>query len=114
MYSLKKEHRKFKSMLNVVDILHKHNIMILFYITPIDYQAIEKFVGNQSRKILLENIRTIKSSLLEKNIKVIDLAFELGTKSFTYGFYPNEHLKEKGRKFVAQQLSKSIKSLQLH
>jgi hypothetical protein len=115
MYSLSKDHRKIRSMLQIIDLLHQEGIPFIFYITPVDYQSGKEYVGEQFCERLTENTRFIHALFESKGSRVLDLSMSLGTAAFNWGgnardnfVYPNEHLKEDGRRFVAEQLSKRI------
>ena len=117
MYALTPEHRKLKSMIQIIDILKNKKSQIIFYITPIDYQTGNYYLGEQFQQRVSQNIRLITSILNEKYIDVVDLSFDVNTDLFTWGkdpndhLYPNEHLREQGRQQIAEHLVKKISKI---
>ena len=107
MFPLDKTHRKLQSMVNLIK---DHQLNVLFYITPIDYQTGEQYLGAAFREQVAQDIKLIKLLLDQNNAKYIDLSFSLDASYFAWQQqkYPNEHLKEAGREFVAQQLSHDV------
>ena len=113
MYSLKKEHKKIQSMLKIAKLLKSNDTDVIFYITPIDYQIGEKYCGDEFAQRINENVNLIDSLFLEEDIKLLDFSRKLDSDLFDWekDYYINEHLKENGRKFVAENLYQEINSL---
>jgi len=109
MFSLKNDHRKLNSLAEMKKILLENNIKPVFYITSIDYETGERYFTGEFTERLKNNVETIKSALEEDNFKVLDLSMDLKTNFFTQEKYPNEHLNEKGRKYVAEKIGEMIK-----
>lgn len=105
MFSLNRQHRKLKSMVEIAKILTQNNIKIIFYITPIDYETGEKYFPGQFLKRLTHNTQLIRSVLDAEGVEVLDISADLTSKYFTWDLYPNEYLKQKGRKYVARRIS---------
>ena len=110
MFSLKNDHRKLKSLAEMAKILLENNIRPVFYITPIDYETGERYFPGEFSERLKNNVETIKSVLEENNFGVLDLSMDLKTNFFAWERYPNEHLNEKGRKYVTERIEEMIKS----
>lgn len=108
MYQLTENHSKLKSLVKTIDLANNAGIRILAYITPIDFQGGENYVGPDFVKQTTDNVRLICKLIEEKNAPCINLAFSLDTNYFSFLAYPNEHLKEGGRKFIVQQISTII------
>jgi hypothetical protein len=115
MFSVDKNHRKVKSLLEAIDTLQESGIKAVFYITPIDYQTGKQYLGDRFSERLAENVRFIKSLFSGQGYAVLDFSMSLESQCFIWGWksqetfvYPNEHLKESGRSFVAAQLSRRI------
>jgi len=109
MFSLKNDHRKLKSLAEMKKILLENNIKPVFYITPIDYETGERYFPGEFSERLKNNVEAIKSVLEENNFKVLNLSMDLKTNFFAWEKYPNEHLNEKGRKYVAEKIGEMIK-----
>lgn len=111
MYELSPNQKGVKAMEKLKKDLKGSNVKALFYITPVDYQAASQYVGEAFEKKVSQNISLIKETLDQPNIDVLDLSFGLNHESFDWpGIYMNEHLKEDGRRFVAEQLADYIEN----
>lgn len=117
MYVLTKGHRKIASMKEIVKLTRDSGIELIFYITPIDYQTGEEYLGKSFYQRVTQNVDVIRSLLAREGVDVIDLSFDINTECFTWGvdpndhLYPNEHLKEHGRKRIAEQLVKRLSQI---
>jgi hypothetical protein len=111
MYSLEKEHRKLKSMIELARILSASHIKVLFYITPVDYSKGEFYFPGLFIKRLKNNVDLINLLLINEGIQVLDLSLSLNSNFFSYEARPNEHLNEKGRMYVAKKLNENILKL---
>jgi len=107
MYPLSLEHRKIKSLLKIAGLLSSHQIDALFYITPVDYQAGEEYLPGEFIKRVTRNTGIIKDLLAQEHMskQLLDLSLDLGSDCFAWKKpSPNEHLNQKGRKYVAEKL----------
>lgn len=112
LYQLNADHRKLQSMIELVDIYRAHDIDVIFYVTPIDYQIGESYFGEHFTEQVAQNIALITSTLQERDVILLDLSFSLTSEFFDWQGYPNEHLDENGRNFIAEQLSQELDFLQ--
>lgn len=108
LYRLDDSHRKVRSLINIVSMLHKSGVQSILYVTPLDYRLCASYYGDDFRPRVEKNIEVIKSSLKSQDIAVLDLAFSLESEFFSHSYYPNEHLKESGRRLVAEKLAEVI------
>ena len=104
-------------MKEIVKLARDSGIELIFYITPIDYQTGEEYLGKSFYQRVTQNVDVIRSLLTREGVDVIDLSFDINTEWFTWGvdpndhLYPNEHLKEHGRKRIAEQLVKRLSQI---
>jgi hypothetical protein len=109
MYRLTRSHRKVQSLQQIQRLLAKRGVRCIFYITPIDFEYASRLLGDRSKSQIAANARIITSALMDVNAEVVDLTFSLNDKEFAHDAdYIDEHLNEKGRSFVAEQLAKRI------
>lgn len=110
MYKLSPNQKGVEAMRRLIKDLKGSNVKALFYITPVDYQAASQYVGKEFEEKVSQNILLIKETLVDQqNIDLLDLSFTLNHDSFNWPeIYMDEHLKETGRRFVAQQLANYI------
>lgn len=114
LYSLTRQHRKVKSVMETARILSGNNIRPLFYIAPIDYETGEKYFPGQFLQRLTENVQLIRLVLEAEGVNVLDLSTSLPADVFAWGRYLNEYLKEKGRMYVAERIRDLIVSNNSH
>lgn len=112
MYRLHENHRKFQSLITIGNIFKKTDTKVIFYITPIDYQTGEKYIGKRFTQQIQENTALLRSILQKQGQIVIDLSLSLPTNYFIWpeeGWYVNEHINSEGKLFVVQEIAKKIK-----
>ncbi|MCA9403642.1 MAG: hypothetical protein KC897_07665 [Candidatus Omnitrophica bacterium] len=118
MYNLTPTHRKLKSIRRILALSRKHNVQVIFYITPIDVETGERLLGKQFREQVLKNATVIKNVISSEKGVVVDLSESLSREYF-YWYYdrrgaysPHEHLLYSGREIVAQQIASAIQKMQ--
>lgn len=109
MFPLKKEHRGIKSLEEIAKILLENNIKPVFYITPIDYETGERYFPGEFSERLKNNVDMIKFVFEENNFEVLDFSMDLKNYFFAWEKYPNEHLNERGRKYIAEKIAGIIR-----
>jgi hypothetical protein len=110
MSSLLDNHRKIVSLKKIAKLYKNTDTKVIFYITPIDYLTGVKYLGSRFKEQLEENVSVIKSALLKEGYPVTDMSVSLDSDAFSWNYWPNEHLNEKGRSFLAAALKKQIAS----
>jgi hypothetical protein len=109
MYSLKEQHRKLNSMLDIAQTAKRYGIRVIFYISPIDYETAEIFYPSQFVERLKFNTNIIDSVLSREGYDVLNLSMGLKADSFDYRIPNiNEHMNEKGRNYVAEELASAL------
>ena len=110
MYPLPDDHRKILALRKIGDLLGQAGVPCVVYFTPIDYAFCENFIGPRFREKLGKDIARIQSLLGDTSLEFIDLSFELDSPRFYWKnfFYPNEHLNENGRNFVAGKVAANV------
>jgi len=111
MYRLTPDHAKLEAMLKIPEVLKPHGVEAVFYITPIDVEIGEKYLSGRFKERVRENTKIVKDLLQSKNVPLIDLSESVPTDLFAWRDekYPNEHLDQRGRLFVAEKLFERIK-----
>lgn len=114
MYTLTREHRKIKSLETAVELLSRHNIKFLFYITPIDYRSGERHLPGKFTKQLSRNVAFVRSLLREKGHHLLDFSQDLTSDYFAWRRrhkgLPNEHLNQEGRRYVAEKIAEQLRT----
>ena len=106
MQNLDKNHEQFKLLNNIIDLAGETGIKLYIYLTPINFEEGARYVGPDFIKQTTTNAEVVCSVIKEKNLSCLNLAFSLNSGYFASPIYPNEHLDEKGRKFIAEQINK--------
>ena len=108
MYNLEPNQRKLLSLEDLIQRAQKAGIAVDIYITPIDYQNGIKYAGPDFLPQVKANTELICTIVKTYNIPCLNLAFTLPSSVFNYPVYPNEHLKQQGRMFVATQVAETF------
>lgn len=113
MYGLSpfQQHRKLKALVETAKLLTRNNIKSIFYITPIDWETGEKYLPGEFLKQLQQNTQLIISQLSTEGIEVLDLSTAISSQFFYWHLYPNEHMNQRGRMYVAEQLHLRLKQI---
>ena len=82
----------------------------MFYITPIDMETGTRHLPEDFPAVVKQNCRLIEQRLRERGGEVIDLSHSLGPGAFSWNEYPNEHLRQNGRCYVAKRLAQTLLS----
>jgi len=109
MGRIEDDNAKLIALKNLADYINKHQLEVLFVIPPENYQqGIEHFPEDFEAE-LDENIDIIAKVLNDKKLSYLNLVKALGSERFTHTpLYPNGHLDQQGRQFVANQISQKI------
>lgn len=107
MYSLTPRHRKLQSFANLARTATQSGSRVVFYITPLDIDSGSSHLGRAMQQQVAENVRVVRDQL-DPLAEVIDLSFELPSDAFTWHQYPNEHLNQHGRQYVATAITSSV------
>lgn len=109
MYSLDKSHRKVAALQRMAKVARSHELRILYYVTPVDYQAATPELADALAERVRENVSTLRPLLEETGAELLDLSLALDSDGFTYERRVNEHLKSRGRVFVSQRIAATIR-----
>ncbi len=108
MYDLGEDHRKLRSLEDAIETAQAAGIAVYSYLTPIDYQNGERYVGKDFLPQTRKNAETVCHVLSEKGVTCFNWAFDLDSSNFIHGPFPDEHLNAQGRQFLAEHLHRSF------
>jgi hypothetical protein len=106
MNIITKEHKMLEYIKEMITELRKSNCNIIVYITPINYEEGNRYIGDNLHNRVRSNANTIINAIRIMGIDPIDMSLDLNSKYFCGG--ANEHLNYEGRKYVAEKLSAKI------
>jgi hypothetical protein len=108
-YQLRPNHRKLIALDAICKQSKRNNIRVVFYITPIDNDYIDSAYKGTAQ-IIQKNVAVVKGVISQNGLSVIDMSSALPSCSFGWKVdkYPNEHLNEQGRKYVARTLANAL------
>ncbi|MCK4752095.1 MAG: hypothetical protein KAS75_01520 [Planctomycetes bacterium] len=109
MEPIRPDHQRLQDMLEIVKILRPLGIKLIFYVTPTDVQRGEAYLPGQFHKQVQANVEVIKAALKSEGVDLLDLSQAMPASHFSSGIYPNAHLDQYGRSFVAEYLAKVLK-----
>lgn len=111
LYKINEQHRKLQLLKETIAKLQNLEINIVSYLTPINYLAAKKYLGDRFLdffKINLKSLYEIFNPIIQtQTARIIFNDYSLLLDS-TYFFNlddPTEHLNEKGRKILAERIS---------
>ena len=108
-YPLDNGHRKIANLKTIIKNYKSNNIPMFIYITPINYESGETYVGKNFTDITKKNIKIIKNAGNESGVKIHDLSYSLNQDYLAYPNEITEHLNETGRKFIAEYITREIR-----
>jgi hypothetical protein len=107
-YSLDSKHRKLRALRDIAALCRSKGIPLRFYITPIDVESGERTAGPTFLPRVAANVAVLKSSLGDAAVE--DWSRLLPAADFSYQEYPNEHLAGAGRRKLADEVLRLIRS----
>ncbi|MBE0669800.1 MAG: SGNH/GDSL hydrolase family protein [Anaerolineales bacterium] len=111
LHSLSSQHPKLHSLLETIRLMQELKINLLIYITPINYQAGERYVGNEFVKLLKKNTQVIQDAIfpfLGNTINFSDFSISLSSDKFFNIDEATEHLNQRGRAELAALISHTV------
>ncbi|MCU0520649.1 MAG: lipase family protein [Anaerolineae bacterium] len=107
MLNLEPDHRKLDSMVAVAELAAGRGVDVIFYITPVNVEQGERFLGSRFGERFAENVGVVQSRLgsaSQDQVMLLNLAFDLPA----YDFTDMEHLTETGKEYVAERIALAI------
>jgi acetyl esterase/lipase len=108
MARLKTDQRQLRAMLEIAELGRDSDVEILFYITPINHQQGQRFLGESFVETLDQNAALVKSLVDGREAMVLDMSTDLEA----FAFVDMEHLRETGKEYVAAKLAAAIRSIE--
>lgn len=110
MSALGEDHPYLLALKRIFQTLTTDGTRVIFYITPIDHETGLRYLGPRFRERMDDNIRVIRSTLGAAGATVLDLSQAVPSADFNWesDLYPNEHMRERGRRVTADRLCEWI------
>jgi acetyl esterase/lipase len=108
MFNLDPDHRKLDAMTAVAELAAERGVRVIFYITPVNVEQGERFLGRAFTERFTDNVQVVKSRLDAAsldNVTMLNLAFDLPA----YDLTDMEHLTETGKEYVAEQVAMAVR-----
>lgn len=116
LYSLDADHPRIKDLVGIVKAFAGSSTRLVFYLTPIDYETGERLVGEAFSRSMRAKGELVRRLMAEERVPLSDLMFSLSTSAFSWpgesgneGGVLNEHLAERGRRYVAARLAERLR-----
>jgi hypothetical protein len=112
MNVIDKHHHKFKPLKDLFELCNKNMIKLFVYLTPINFEGGERFVGKAFVDNLRSNASTVSGQLLSVAqddsgfLTFKDFSMLLTSEYFFNREETTEHLNEDGRKLLAENIIK--------
>ncbi len=104
LYPLKPDDRNIIALEDIAQTARAHNLNVVFYVTPIDYQHGDRYVGKVFGETIKSDAQMLCDIVKAHDLPCLDLSTALTSNYFIDSVYINVHLKEAGRAFVAQKV----------
>ena len=93
-------------------LLRDLKVAVVAYVTPINWQAGVKYVGNDFIEMIKMNINVVSDTVFsyygKDNIKFADLSMILDSSSFFSEDNATEHLNQEGREILSSRIENII------
>lgn len=111
-YRLTEGDRRLAKIAEIIELCQRSRIAVLFYLTPVDVEFCDAAYPG-TRAIVRENAHLVTAFIRSRNSEAADLSEAFPSKYFGWkdDLYPNEHLNDKGRAFLADFLARKITAL---
>ena len=110
LYPLTADHRKVAALVRTARLLREAGARAFFYITPIDCETGEHYLGPDFSEGVRQNVDVIQAALAEEGAEALDLSCSLPAERFVvYRQQLHEHLDEVGRGAVAAQVAARVR-----
>jgi hypothetical protein len=115
LHPLLPDHPKVTFLKRIIALLKDMDIALLAYVTPVNYQGGERYLGEQFTTLLRANVQTIRGCFLPhpdaKNLCFLDLSELLTSDYFFHLDEPSEHLNERGRARLSQTIAENVRKM---
>ena len=108
MYALDGNHRKLAALARIVEKSRAADLNVLFYFTPLDHQTGEQHLPGEFRAQVEENVAAVFDQIGNRPAPIVNMSLDLPADDFSYHLYPNEHLRDTGRKHVAANIAAAL------
>lgn len=112
LHPLTPAHHKLLFLRRIMGLLRELNIGVLVYITPINYQGGERYVGDEFVKLVRANVGVLRDSIaafIENGaVRLLDLGEALSSDYFFHADEATEHLNQQGRAKLAKTIANEI------
>jgi hypothetical protein len=106
LYTMDENNSRLQSLVDTALKLREMEINAVFYLTPINYEFAVDYYDQSARGRIEANAELVKRVMAKHGFEVLDYTFSLGRDKFgDIRLFPNEHLREQGRLFLAEQLA---------
>lgn len=95
----------------ILDEAFAQKIDVLLFVLPVNYQLAEKLFGDKFREKYEENLSKVKEVTANKNIRFLDLSYNVESELFAWPEAPNASLNCQGRKKVTELLCQAIEEM---
>lgn len=111
LFELTEENRRLILMKRAAQKALSMKMKVLMYITPVNYQAGERFVGRDFIPLFLKNVTTARDYLSNENRG--DIVFHDFSRLFDSRFFnhmndPTEHLNQEGRAHLSKLIAAAV------
>lgn len=112
MHPLSRDHPKLRLIHDTVARLAELGILILVYITPINFQAGQKLIGADFMTAIQHQVSLVSEQVSyarrEEAVRFLDFSTVLSSDYFFHEYNPTEHLNERGRYIISKKIADEV------
>lgn len=112
LYPITEDNERLMELAELADSAGEQGVHVRFFITPVNVQLGSEVLGEKFVRNFRANRDKIVQTLAQHGCDVLDLSEAAPSEWFHHGARPNEHLNEKGRRFVAARLAELVRRWQ--
>ena len=108
---LSNSHPKLEFLPRIIDLCHSLNIHLLVYVTPVNYQGGERYIGKDFVDLVSANVNVVRQKVLSApgcSPRFLDLSLTLPSEDFFHVDEATEHLNQYGRAKLAEIIANEI------
>jgi len=112
MHPLTREHPKLCLIQNTVARLGELGILVLAYVTPVNFQTGRKLIGADFTTAIQHQVNLVGEQVSctrqAEAVRLLDFSTMLSSDFFFHEYDPTEHLNEYGRRVISKKISDEV------
>ncbi|HNA89559.1 MAG TPA: hypothetical protein PK989_09650 [Anaerolineales bacterium] len=114
LHPLSDSHPKLMFFPRIIGLCRELNIRLFIYVTPVNYQGGQRYVGKAFADLLSANVNVVRQKMetnLDQALHFLDLSLALPSEAFFHADEASEHLNQYGRAQLTEILANEVVSM---